>query len=116
MKEIAANALMLIGVALSIAASIGLVRLPDVYNRLHATGKSATLGAVCVVLGAWLAAPAGGASAGAKHLVMLVFLFLTGPVGTHMIFRASYLTGVPLSRSTVRDDLAGRHPRQSPWS
>lgn len=113
MSEIAASLLILGGVGLTIAGSLGLLRLPDVYNRLHATGKSATLGIACVVLGAWIGSSIAGAP-GVKHLVVLIFLFLTGPVGTHMIFRASYLTGVPLARSTVRDDLAGRYPQHPP--
>lgn len=113
MSEIAASVLIIAGAALTVAGSLGLLRLPDVYNRLHATGKSATLGVACLALGAWIASGVANVP-GAKHLVILLFLFLTGPVGTHMIFRASYFTGVPLARETGRDDLAGRWPRRQP--
>jgi multicomponent Na+:H+ antiporter subunit G len=86
-------------------AAVGLVRLPDLYLRMSATSKAATLGASLVLLGA--AQHFGTAAATGKALVIVAFLFLTAPVAAHAIGRAGYRRRSPLWEGTVADELAG---------
>lgn len=79
--------------------TIGLLRLPNVYNRMHATSKPATIGAVSIFLAGFLAFGPGGA--GLTSLLGIVFLFLTVPTGAHMISRAAERTGVPFLGSVT---------------
>ena len=73
--------------------TVGLLRLPNVYNRMHATTKATTLGAGLVALAGWIYyGPAGD---GLKALVTVAFLFLTAPTGAHMISRAAQRMDVP---------------------
>ena len=86
-------ALLAIGSFFLIVGTVGLLRLPDVYNRMHATSKSTTLGAASLFLaGAVYFGPEG---AGLVSLVGIVFLFLTAPTGAHVISRAAHKMGVP---------------------
>ncbi|MCU4799171.1 monovalent cation/H(+) antiporter subunit G [Halobacteria archaeon HArc-gm2] len=73
--------------------TIGLLRLPNVYNRMHATSKPTTLGTVSIFLAGFVYFGPGGA--GLPSLVGIAFLFLTVPTGAHMISRAAERTGVP---------------------
>ncbi len=93
----------LVGTFFSIVGIIGLVRLPDVYSRMHATGKVSTFGVVLLTAAALFAAPL----AWSKALVLIALLILVGPVVSHAISSASYRLGIPMKQA-VRDDLAGR--------
>jgi multicomponent Na+:H+ antiporter subunit G len=84
--------LVAVGVGFLLFGTIGLLRLPNVYNRLHATSKASTLGAASVALAAWVYFGPGGA--GLKALVTVLFLFVTAPTGGHMISRAAQRMGV----------------------
>lgn len=91
----------LIGSVFSIVGIIGLVRLPDAYSRLHATGKVSTFGVVLLLVAAALVMP----GAWGKALVMIVLLMIAGPVISHALGSAAYRLGIPLKR-VIRDDLA----------
>ena len=81
-----------IGLFFLVVGTVGLVRLPDVYNRMHATSKATTLGAASIFLASF--AYFGPQGAGLVSLVGIVFLFLTAPTGAHMISRAAQRMGV----------------------
>ncbi len=83
--------------------------MPDVYNRLHATTKSSTLGVVSILAASVVYFSSFTPTLSVKQLGAIAFLFISNPVGAHMISRAAYLVGVPLSSHTVRDDLRDRH-------
>ena len=85
--------LIAVGSFFLLVGTIGLLRLPDVYNRMHATSKASTLGASSIFLSA--VAYFGPQDAGLTALVGIVFLFLTAPTGAHMISRAAQKMGVP---------------------
>ena len=85
-------ALVAVGSFFLLVGTVGLLRLPNVYNRLHATSKATTLGASGIALAAWAYFGPGGA--GLKALVTVVFLFLTAPTGGHMISRAAQRMGI----------------------
>lgn len=91
-----------LGVLFSALGVLGMWRLPDVYCRLHASGKVSTLGLCGLLLGTALLMPA----ATLKVLALAIFSVLSAPVASHAIALAAYRLGVPLRRK-VRDELGG---------
>lgn len=94
--------LLAVGVFFYFSGAIGIVRFPDVYNRIHASTKGSTMGVVSILL-------AGVVSLGldpvsVKSIAIIVFLFLTYPVAGHLLARASYRTGVVLTDKTLHDE------------
>ncbi|MFB6156892.1 MAG: monovalent cation/H(+) antiporter subunit G [Haloferacaceae archaeon] len=86
-------ALLAVGTFFLMVGTVGLVRLPAVYNRMHATSKATTLGASSIALAGFVRFGPGGD--GLLGLVAVAFLFLTAPTGAHMISRAAQRMGVP---------------------
>ena len=85
--SIASAILLLVGSVFTLIGSIGIVRMPDVFTRLHAAGITDTLGAAGVLLG--LALKAGFSLLLVKLLLMLVFLLLLNPTACHALARAA---------------------------
>ncbi len=79
---------------------LGLIRLPDVYNRLQAATKCTTLGTCGILFGVFIIS-LGETEVAVKALLCIVFILLTSPVGAHAIARAAYLTGIPLWKGSV---------------
>lgn len=104
--EVLASALLLGGVLLAVVAGVGLVRFPDVFSRMHAATKPATLGMLLVVIGAVILMD--DASNVAKLLLVAAFQFLTSPVAAHMIGRAAYGAGAGDLDRLVVDELRER--------
>ena len=102
-REVVASVLLLAGVFLAVVAGIGLVRLPDVFSRMHAATKPATLGLLLVVLGGVVVMQ--DTSNSAKLLLVAAFQFLTAPVAAHMIGRAAYRSGTGALDDLVVDEL-----------
>lgn len=100
-------AFMLIGAAFMLIAALGVVRLPDLFMRLHASTKSATLGVGCLMVAAALRF--GSLSITTRAAAVVVFLFLTAPVGAHVLGRAAYFARVPLWDQTLGDELRGHY-------
>ena len=94
MTAIVVGLLVLAGGLFSVAAGVGLVRLPDVYVRMHAATKVGTLGSGLILAGT--AAHFGDPGVVLRCVLIIVFLLLTAPIGAHMIGRAALRTGVPL--------------------
>lgn len=108
-QEVLTVFLVLVGVGFMTLSTIGLARLPDVYTRMHAGGKSSTLGIIAVLLA--VAVHSGDLVSAAKMLALIVFFFLTAPVAAHMLGRAAYLTNVKPLETTRPDQLAGKYDR-----
>jgi len=106
-SEIVTALALLVGAAFVFIAALGAFRFPDVYTRIHAVSKATTLGLGCMLLGVAVAFPDGAVIA--KIIAVILFIFLTTPIATHMIVRAAYLTKVPQWRGTVVDELKGRY-------
>ena len=111
MNDILATLAVVLGTALGLLSAIGIVRMPDVYIRLQVASKASSLGIALLMLG--VAAHFDALSVTVRALMVVVFLFLTAPVAAHVIGRAAYLTGVPLSAATKLDDLAGAYDPDS---
>jgi multicomponent Na+:H+ antiporter subunit G len=93
--------LVIVGSFFLAVGTVGLLRLPNVYNRLHATSKATTLGAASIFLGGFVYFGPGGA--GLPSLVGIVFLFLTAPTGSHLISRAAEKMGIDFLSSDETD-------------
>lgn len=106
--EIVTLAITLVGVFFVVVSSVGLVRLPDLYTRVHAGGKSGTLGIIGVLLGAGVFFIT-DLRIVVKMLILIAFFFLTGPVAAHMLDRAALLSGVKPMEGTYPNDLEGRY-------
>ncbi|WP_306052522.1 monovalent cation/H(+) antiporter subunit G [Natronococcus wangiae] len=95
-------ALIAVGVFFLTVGTIGLLRLPNVYNRMHATSKPTTLGTAAIFVAGFVRF--GPGQEGLTALIGIVFLFLTVPTGAHMIARAAEQIGVPFEASVVWPD------------
>ena len=93
-QEIVAAILMGLGLIFLIGSMIGMLRLPDFYSRVHASGNSETLGTMLVFLG--LAVYNGVSITSAKLLIILMFIFVGNPIGSHILTKAAFKTGHPV--------------------
>lgn len=96
--------LIVLGVTFDLLGCLGLVRLPDVYNRLQAATKCVTFGTCSILLGTFLVL--GFTAAGLKCLLALVLVVLTAPVSAHVIARGAHRAGVALADHSVADAYA----------
>ncbi len=95
---------LLSGAFFMLVAAIGIVKLPDLYQRLHASSKAATLGVALLLLGAAL--HSGEMGVVSRCIMAIVFFVLTAPVGAHLITRAAYKHNEPLAKGTLSDEWA----------
>ena len=101
-REIVIVVLASIGVIFSLISAIGIVRLPDVYARMHAAGKTSTMGVVTILLAAAVFFPD---QIVIIAVVILLFL-LTAPIATTNMARAAYRTDDNVAAVLNYDDLA----------
>jgi multicomponent Na+:H+ antiporter subunit G len=105
----AAYILMGIGLLFDLFGCIGLIRLPDVYNRAQAATKCVTLGTCMILVGTALTGFSRGiAPMGIKAIICAAFILLTSPVAAHAVCRGAYLSGVPLWEGSVEDAFQDR--------
>lgn len=97
--------LIAVGTGFSIIGVIGYIRFPDVFTRLHATGKVGVFGVVMLLLAAAVHTPLSWGLA----LVLIFFLVVTGPAAAHAIGSAAMRLGIRM-RDPVRDDLKAPFP------
>ncbi len=98
-RSVVIVALIAVGCFFLTVGTIGLLRLPNVYNRMHATSKPTTLGTAAIFLAGFV--HFGPGAGGLPSLVGVLFLFLTVPTGAHMISRAAQRIGVPFLGTVV---------------
>jgi multicomponent Na+:H+ antiporter subunit G len=101
-NEVVAIIFISIGILFNLFGCLGLVRLPDVYNRLQSATKCVTLGTCSILLGVlvWF----GFVNIGIKALVAIPLLFFTSTVGAHALAKGSYKFGIRLGEKSVHDD------------
>ena len=93
-----------IGLAFDFFGCLGLVRLPDVYNRFQASTKCVTLGTCSILFGTFIMQMNQQLyGTGIKCLLCAVFLLLTAPVAAHAITRGAHISGVKLWDKSVVD-------------
>ncbi|MHC4571312.1 MAG: monovalent cation/H(+) antiporter subunit G [Planctomycetota bacterium] len=101
MTDIIGYILIILGILFDIFGCIGLVRLPDVYNRLQASTKCVTLGTILLLVGVSFVSGLGATSA--KAIICAVFILITSPTAAHAIAKGAYASGVKLWENSVVD-------------
>ena len=91
----------IVGLAFDFFGCLGLIRLPDVYNRLQASTKCVTLGTCSILFGLFLFK--GFSAAGIKAILCILFIILTAPVSAHALARGAHIAGVKLWDKSVCD-------------
>jgi multicomponent Na+:H+ antiporter subunit G len=104
MNETIGYVLLTVGVAFDIFGCIGLVRLPDVYNRLQAATKAVTLGTAMILISVLFFTGFGAISV--KALLCFWFILITSPTAAHAISRAAHRSGIKLWDKSVSDKYA----------
>lgn len=107
--------LLVAGALLMCIASLGILRFPDVYMRISASTKASTLGMGFLLMA--LAVHFSELGITSRSVATIFFIAATSPVAGHLISRAAYLTGVPLCRESLVDELKGEndfHKTDSP--
>lgn len=102
MSEILASILFVSGGFFCLVAGIGILRLRDVFGRMHAATKAGTLGLALVCLGVMVEAETW--TQVAEALFVFLFMIATAPVGAHLIGRAAFRTRVPVDPTTQFDE------------
>ena len=97
MREIIGMIFILTGSVFYLLSGIGIVRMPDAFNRIHAGSMASTLGSFGVLLGVGIYEP----SYLPKALAAVVFLAIKSPIGSSVLARTAYLAGVRQAEETV---------------
>lgn len=98
-----AGILIIIGAAFVLVASAGLIRLPDVYSRMHAASKAGTLGSGVMLLA--LAVVSNDQATITRALAGILFFLLTAPISAHLLAKAAYAAGYQLWDRSVLDQM-----------
>ncbi|MEQ5814352.1 monovalent cation/H(+) antiporter subunit G [Marinobacter sp. NFXS11] len=107
MSEIFVSILLLAGASFMVLAAIGIVRLPDLPTRMHASTKAGAMGAILTMAG--VALHFSDSAVAARAIAFIVFILLTAPIAAHVIGRAGYFTGISLWSGTTKDELRERY-------
>ena len=98
-----AGILVLIGAGFAFVAALGLIRLPDVYSRMHAASKAGTVGSGAMLVA--LAVVANDQATVTRALAGVVFFMLTAPISAHLLAKAAYSAGYKLWSGSVCDEM-----------
>lgn len=108
MTELLSGLLMLLGSFLMLLAGIGIIRMPDLLTRMHATSKAGALGAGLMAVGFAVFFFA-DTSVVVRALAVVVFVIMTAPIAAHVLARAGYFVGIKLWEGTVKDVIKERY-------
>lgn len=101
--EILAKIGISLGTLFILIAAIGILRLPDIYMRMHASAKSSSLGLSLLLIGISVQFPEWPVII--KTILIICIIFITAPLSGHMISRVAHLLKIPKWKNTVKDDL-----------
>jgi len=102
MTDIIGLVFIAVGIIFDFFGCLGLVRLPDVYNRLQASTKAVTFGTCSIMFGTFLMV--GFTSPVLKFLLCIMFILLTAPVSAHALARGAHRSGAELCKESVVDE------------
>ena len=100
-SDILGNLLLITGALFLFAAGLGVLRMPDTYNRIQTGTKATTLGTILILIGLAFLHPAWTF----KLIILIFFVMLTNPVSSHALARAAHTIGTAETESTVIDHL-----------
>jgi multicomponent Na+:H+ antiporter subunit G len=101
MGELTGSLFMLGGAVFLFSAGLGVLRMPDTYNRIQTGTKATTLGTILILVGLAFMHPGWTL----KLIILIFFIMLTNPVSSHALARAAHAIGTPEAESTVIDQL-----------
>ena len=101
LSDIIGNLFLIIGSLFLFSAGLGVLRMPDTYNRIQTGTKATTLGTIMVLIGLAFLHPAWTL----KLIILIFFVMLTNQVSSHALARASHATGIHETEETVIDQL-----------
>ena len=101
--EILGGILAIAGSVFLFLAALGLIRMPDFYDRMQAGTKATTLGTMLFLIGLAMAEP-GWAG---KSILLILFVIFSNPLSSHTLARAAHHIGVSLGERAVCDELSG---------
>lgn len=90
------------GLFFMFVGAVGVVHLPDFYNRMHAASKCSTLGVMGLVIA--LIFSMGSASLTTRAVIAVIFTLLATPVGSHILSKAALRIKTPLWEGTLSND------------
>jgi multicomponent Na+:H+ antiporter subunit G len=91
-RMIITGILLALGCFFIVISSIGIVRFPDFYSRIHPAGKTDTLGQMLILLG--LMVYEGLSLVSLKLFIIIIFIFIANPTATHALAKAAYVSGI----------------------
>jgi multicomponent Na+:H+ antiporter subunit G len=100
-SDIIGNLCLIGGALFLFSAGLGVLRMPDTYNRIQTGTKATTLGTILVLIGLAFLHPAWTF----KLIILIFFIMLTNPVSSHALARASHAIGIHETSTTVIDSL-----------
>ncbi len=100
-SDIIGNLLLITGSLFLFSAGLGVLRMPDTYNRIQTGTKATTLGTITVLIGLAFLHPAWTL----KLIILIFFVMLTNPVSSHALARASHAIGIHETETMVIDQL-----------
>ena len=109
LSDIIGNLFLIIGSLFLFSAGLGVLRMPDTYNRIQTGTKATTLGTIMVLIGLAFLHPAWTF----KLIILIFFVMLTNPVSSHALARASHATGIHGTEETVVDQLTDATEKES---
>lgn len=98
---IAGNMFLIIGALFLFSAGLGVLRMPDTYNRIQTGTKATTLGTIMILIGIAFLHPPWTL----KLIILIFFVMLTNPVSSHALARAAHSIGTRETETTVIDQL-----------
>jgi multicomponent Na+:H+ antiporter subunit G len=112
--DVIAISFMIFGLFFMVVAAIGLVRLPDLYHRMHASTKGVTLGIAGIMIAtACATAQVPGVNTVriiTTLILVILFQFIANPVGAHLLAKAAHLDDCPIWKGNLSDELEEDHP------
>lgn len=100
-SDIIGNLFLIGGSLFLFSAGLGVLRMPDTYNRIQTGTKATTLGTIMILIGLAFLHPAWTF----KLIILIFFIMLTNPVSSHALARASHAIGIHETSATVIDRL-----------
>lgn len=98
----------ILGSLFALVASVGILRLPDFYTRVHAASKAGTVGSALALVA--LAIVSVQTAEVLRAIAAIVFFFLTAPIAAHLLGKAAYTAGYRMWSGSVLDEMKPRRP------
>lgn len=112
MTELITSLLLLLGAFLMLISGIGIIRMPDLLTRMHATSKAGALG-IGLMASGYMVFYSDDTSLVVRALAMVVFVIVTAPIAAHVLARAGYFVGIELWEGTLKDVIKERYDRKT---